>query len=148
MLQINLLHYVILLQGNLLHYVMLQGNLLHDVIMLQGNLLHYYILTLHYLTSHYVFMCIQADPCPQGDDTDPGSSYGLFDLFEPGAVQGCCNNPELEENIKSETAVAGICGLANFANTCYMNSGLQCLFATPTVVKFFTECYKSRCQIS
>jgi hypothetical protein len=25
-----------------------------------------------------------------------------------------------------------------------MNSGLQCLLATPTVVKFFTECYKSK----
>ena len=51
---------------------------------------------------------------------------------------------ELEENIKSENAVAGVCGFANFANTCYMNSGLQCLLATPTMVKYFTECYKSK----
>jgi ubiquitin C-terminal hydrolase len=72
------------------------------------------------------------------------SNFGIFDLFEPSAVQGCCNNPELEDNIKSDTAVAGLCGFANFANTCYMNSGLQCLLATPTVVKYFTECYKSK----
>ena len=78
-----------------------------------------------------------------GDD-DPESNLGLLDLFEPIPVQGCCNNPELEDNIKSDTEVAGLCGFANFANTCYMNSGLQCLLATPTVVKFFTECYKSK----
>lgn len=75
-------------------------------------------------------------------DEDPESNLGrLFDLLDPSNTQGCPNNPDLEENIKSETAIAGVCGFANFANTCYMNSGLQCLLATPTVVKFFTECY-------
>ena len=81
----------------------------------------------------------------QGNDDDPENNLGgLLDLLESSAAQGCCNNPELEENVKSETAVAGLCGFANFANTCYMNSGLQCLLATPTVVKYFTECYKSK----
>ena len=41
------------------------------------------------------------------------------DLFTP--------TPTLEPDIKVDGAIAGICGFYNFANTCYMNSGLQCL---------------------
>ena len=51
--------------------------------------------------------------------------------------------PTLEPDVKVEGAVAGICGFYNFANTCYMNSGLQCLIATPTFVKYFTESFES-----
>ncbi len=88
-------------------------------------------------------MFIDSNIFQAGDDNDPNLG-GLFDLLESSASQGCCNNPELEENVRSDNAVAGVCGFANFANTCYMNSGLQCLLATPTVVKYFTECYKSK----
>ena len=48
----------------------------------------------------------------------------------------------LEPDVKVEGAVAGVCGFYNFANTCYMNSGLQCLLATPTIVKYFTDSFE------
>lgn len=60
------------------------------------------------------------------DGTNP-----FVDLFTP--------NSSLEPDVKVEGAKAGICGFYNFANTCYMNSGLQCLLATPTIVKYFSE---------
>ena len=61
-------------------------------------------------------------------------SFSL-DLFTP--------TPALEPDVKVDGAIAGICGFYNFANTCYMNSGLQCLLATPTFVKYFTESFES-----
>ena len=48
----------------------------------------------------------------------------------------------LEPDVKVEGATAGVCGFYNFANTCYMNSGLQCLLATPTIVKYFTDSFE------
>jgi len=62
-------------------------------------------------------------------------SNPFVDLFTPV-------NGGLEPDVKVEGAVAGVCGFYNFANTCYMNSGLQCLLATPTIVKYFTDSYE------
>ena len=33
-----------------------------------------------------------------------------------------------DAGVQTSDAIAGICGLSNFANTCYMNSGLQVCF--------------------
>ncbi|XP_031783656.1 uncharacterized protein LOC100115425 isoform X2 [Nasonia vitripennis] len=37
------------------------------------------------------------------------------------------------------TAPAGVCGLRNLGNTCFMAAGLQCLTATPPVLRHFLE---------
>ena len=104
----------------------------------------------------------QADPSDLSFDLDldfPTPSYPLVspqpstsndilnDVTAGGDHHGPENNPfvdlftptvALEPDVKVEGAVAGQCGFYNFANTCYMNSGLQCLMATPTIVKYFT----------
>ncbi len=64
------------------------------------------------------------------DDQNP-----LADLFN---TLEATTQPD-QAGVKVEGATAGVCGFYNFANTCYMNSGLQCLLATPTVVKYFSE---------
>jgi len=60
------------------------------------------------------------------DDTMTGA---LFNDYGPATLES--------GDITSDTAVAGICGFRNLGNTCYMNSGLQCLLASPTVTEHF-----------
>ena len=71
---------------------------------------------------------------------DNNDLSGFFDFLNPGG-----GGAETEEiDAKSETAQAGVVGLRNVGNTCYMNSGIQCLMATPSVVRFFLSDFKSK----
>jgi hypothetical protein len=66
---------------------------------------------------------------------DNNESNPFADLFDGPNL----HHPILDPDVKVEGAVAGVCGFYNFANTCYMNSGLQCLLATPSMVKYFSN---------
>ena len=39
------------------------------------------------------------------------------------------------------SGVAGLCGLQNLGNTCFMNSGLQCMSNVPELTKYFLKGY-------
>lgn len=57
-------------------------------------------------------------------------------------VQGVfgCRLMSEEDEVGSEEGLAGLVGLANLGNTCYMNSALQCLSNTPSLTRHFLSC--------
>uniref|UniRef100_A0A1B6DR09 ubiquitinyl hydrolase 1 n=1 Tax=Clastoptera arizonana TaxID=38151 RepID=A0A1B6DR09_9HEMI len=82
-------------------------------------------------------------PPPSGYDdfspcvTQPHSSNfdgDIISLFSPTEVHESGVGDLFD--IRAE---AGVCGLRNLGNTCFMSTGVQCLMATPALVKYFLE---------
>jgi hypothetical protein len=91
---------------------------------------------------HGPFYGPQNDPLAEAtaaNESGVGQDLCFFDFLTPNVA---CAAGDEEEDLKSEHAQGGVVGLRNVGNTCYMNSGIQCLMATPSVVRFFLRDYK------
>lgn len=61
-------------------------------------------------------------------------AQGLFSMEELLAK-------DFDEIVPKRGTNRGICGLQNLGNTCFMNSGLQCLSNIPELTKYFLMGY-------
>ena len=66
---------------------------------------------------------------------DPAAEPG----YEDSLTAGLFNEEPSQQSgdLADESAVPAVCGFRNLGNTCYMNSGLQCLLASPSLVEYF-----------
>lgn len=81
-----------------------------------------------------------------GDDDEEAKNQIASQMAEMAeTAQGLFNMDELlEKDLSSfvgKRSAGGICGLQNLGNTCFMNSGLQCMSNTPELTKYFLMGY-------
>ncbi|XP_074103922.1 uncharacterized protein LOC141530617 isoform X2 [Cotesia typhae] len=83
------------------------------------------------------YLDVGADPISDTEGVEHGPFLSpINNLF--------ADSSDIQEDAVVETSTtAGVCGLKNLGNTCFMAAGLQCLAATPPVLQYFLEVQQS-----
>ncbi|XP_065212556.1 ubiquitin carboxyl-terminal hydrolase 4-like [Planococcus citri] len=80
---------------------------------------------------------------PESSTFSDFSSCNNFDSVEHGSytsdLEALFSTNETETDVTDVNADKGVCGLRNLGNTCFMSTGIQCLVATTSLVRFFLK---------
>ncbi|XP_043287168.1 uncharacterized protein [Venturia canescens] len=79
-----------------------------------------------------------------GIDNGGSNGPGLGPFLSPSpALNNLFNDTtDMQDESIVVSTPAGVCGLRNLGNTCFMAAGLQCLTATPPVLRHFLELHQ------